>query len=582
MKNIKLAPERDANLTAFGLQTLKDRYLLPGEGPQDLFARVASAYSDDDAHAQRIYDYISKLWFMPATPVLSNGGTTKGLPISCFLNHMGDSLKSIAATWDENIWLASRGGGIGTNVSPVRSIGEAVGQVGESSGVIPFIKVMDSLTLGISQGSQRRGSAAVYMDVHHPEIEEFTEIRKPTGDTNRRSLNIHHGVNITDEFMEAVREGTDFNLISPKTGEVRKTISARSLWQKILETRIATGEPYLLFIDTVNKAAPEAYKVNDLKVGHSNLCVEVHLAANEERTAVCCLSSVNVETFDEWRKDPMFIEDIMRFLDNVLQDFINRAEPEFKRAIYSATRSRDVGLGIMGFHSYLQNNGIPFASAMAKSLNRSIFKLLSEKSLQASVKLGAEKGPAPDTLNTSRPERFVHKMAIAPTASISIIAGGTSAGIEPIPACVFSHKTLSGTFTVRNQALERKLESLGHNTADVWASILEHQGSVQHLDFLPDYDKAVFETAFEIDQRWIVELACDRAPLIDQGQSVNLFIPADVDKWDLHMLHWRAWEGGLRSLYYLRSKSIQRASYAKLEAPAKSDEDKYEQCLACE
>ena len=338
MNTIRLAPERDALLTNFGLETLKDRYLLPGETPQDLFARVATAYADDTNHAQRLYEYMSKLWFMPSTPILSNGGTGRGLPISCFLNTVDDSLYSIANTWNENVWLAARGGGIGTHWGDVRAIGERVGEVGQSSGVIPFIKVMDSLTLAISQGSLRRGSAAVYLDIDHPEIEEFIELRKPTGDMNRRSLNIHHGVNITDYFMECVRRGEDFELKSPLTGEVIKTVSARAIWQKILETRIATGEPYLLFVDTVNDAAPEAYKAQGLKVKQSNLCSEITLATDQSRTAVCCLSSVNLEKYWEWTGDPLFIRDVMSFLDNVMSDFIARAPKEFGRAINSAFR----------------------------------------------------------------------------------------------------------------------------------------------------------------------------------------------------------------------------------------------------
>jgi ribonucleoside-diphosphate reductase alpha chain len=567
VEGVRIDPSRDALLTDFGKKTLEDRYLLPGESFQGMFARVATAYADDSAHAQRIYDYISKLWFMPATPVLSNGGADRGLPISCFLNGVSDSLDGIVETWNENVWLASNGGGIGTYWGNVRSIGEKVGQNGQTSGIIPFIRVMDSLTLAISQGSLRRGSAAVYLDIHHPEIEEFLEIRKAAGDFNRKSLNLHHGINITDEFMEAVREDRMFGLRSPKTTTVIKEVSARSLWQKILEIRMATGEPYLIFSDTVNNAMPAHQRQLGLKVRQSNLCSEImlhtgpdHLGA--DRTAVCCLSSVNAEKFLEWKGEEMFLEDVFRFLDNVLEDFIDRAPPEMARAVYSAKRERSVGLGLMGFHSFLQSQGVPMESATAKSWNNAMFKHLRRGADAASVKLAKERGPCPDAADCGVMARFSHKLAIAPTASISIICGGTSAGVEPIPANIYTHKTLSGSFSVKNPFLEATLDKTGHNTPAVWASILEHEGSVQHLDFLSEHDKLVFRTAFEIDQRWIIELAADRTPYICQGQSLNLFLPADIDKWDLHMLHWSAWEKGLKSLYYCRSKSLQRAQFA--------------------
>ncbi|MFN3912143.1 ribonucleoside-diphosphate reductase subunit alpha [Hyphomonas sp.] len=584
-------PSRDSLLTDFGKKTLDDRYLLPGETYQDMFARVASAYADDAAHAQRLYDYISKLWFMPATPVLSNGGADRGLPISCFLNQVGDSLDDIVETWTENVWLASNGGGIGTYWGNVRSIGEKVGQNGQTSGIIPFIRVMDSLTLAISQGSLRRGSAACYLDIHHPEIEEFLEIRKASGDFNRKSLNLHHGINITDAFMEAVRNDEDFPLISPKSGDVLKTVNARKLWQKILELRMQTGEPYLLFTDTVNNAMPAHQKRLGLKVTQSNLCSEITLPTGVDhrgvdRTAVCCLSSVNAETFLEWSKEPMFMEDIFRFLDNVLEDFIERAPPEMARAVYSAKRERSVGLGVMGFHSFLQAMNVSMESATAKSLNLKIFKHIRQGADAASVKLAKERGPCEDARDVGMMARFSNKLAVAPTASISIICGGTSAGIEPIPANVYTHKTLSGSFTVKNQQLETLLETKGLNTPEIWGSILEHEGSVQHLDCLDAYEKDIYKTAFELDQRWIIELAADRTPFICQSQSLNLFLPGDIDKWDLHMLHWTAWERGLKSLYYCRSKSIQRASFAgseRIEAEkldvARTD---YDECLACQ
>ncbi|WP_243746589.1 ribonucleoside-diphosphate reductase subunit alpha [Zavarzinia compransoris] len=583
--DLTLVRARDAKLTAFGKATLDDRYLMPGESYQDLFARVACAYADDVDHAQRLYDAISNLWFMPATPVLSNGGTTRGLPISCFLNSVPDSLDGIVETWNENVALASNGGGIGTYWGRVRSIGEAVKGCGETSGIIPFIHVMDALTLAISQGSLRRGSAAVYLDVHHPEIEEFLEIRKSSGDFNRKGLNLHHGINITDAFMAAVKTGEMFPLISPKSGAVLRHVDARQLWQRILETRLQTGEPYLLFIDTVNKALPRHQRDLGLKVSTSNLCSEITLPTgtdhrDAERTAVCCLSSLNIETYDEWCNEEGFIEDVMRFLDNVLTSFIESAPETMAQAKYSAMRERSVGLGVMGFHSFLQAKGIPFESAMAKSWNMRIFRQIRREADAASVLLAEERGACLDAAERSLKARFSNKIAIAPTASISIICGGASACIEPIPANIYNHKTLSGAFVVRNPYLTDLLAGKGLDTQETWTSILEHEGSVQHLDALDEHEKAVFRTAFEIDQRWLIDLAADRAPFICQSQSLNLYIPADVDKWDLHMLHWSAWARGIKSLYYCRSKSVSRAGFAgKLEAPARKD---YEECLACQ
>jgi ribonucleoside-diphosphate reductase alpha chain len=592
---VEVDHSRDALLTDFGKDTLNDRYLLPGETYQDLFVRVASAYADDAAHAQRVYDYISKLWFMPATPVLSNGGTGRGLPISCYLNSVPDSLEGIVDTWNENVWLASRGGGIGTYWGAVRGIGEPVGLNGKTSGIIPFVRVMDSLTLAISQGSLRRGSAACYLDISHPEIEEFLEIRKPSGDFNRKALNLHHGVLVTDAFMEAVRDGSEWTLKSPKDGSERATVDARSLFQKLVETRLATGEPYIIFIDKVNRSMPRHHRELGLKVSTSNLCSEITLPTGrdhlgKDRTAVCCLSSLNLETWDQWNGDRQFIEDVMRFLDNVLSDYIERAPEEMARAKYSAMRERSVGLGVMGFHSFLQARNIPFEGAMAKSWNLKVFKHISAQVNEASMMLAKERGPCPDAADMGVMERFSCKMAIAPTASISIITGGTSACIEPIPANIYTHKTLSGSFSIKNPYLEKLLIEKSKNSDAVWNSILERGGSVQHLDFLTPEEKDVFKTSFEIDQRWLIELAADRTPYIDQATSLNLFIPADVDKWDLLMLHYRAWELGIKSLYYLRSKSVQRAGFAGgVEADNTAEAPKYElattdydECLACQ
>ncbi len=565
---------RDALLTDFGRATLSDRYLMPGEGFQDLFARVASYYGDDAAHAQRLYDYISKLWFMPATPVLSNGGTNRGLPISCFLNEASDSLDGIVGLWNENVWLASKGGGIGSYWGNLRSIGEKVGAVGKTSGVIPFIRVMDSLTLAISQGSLRRGSAAVYLPVWHPEIEEFVEIRRPTGgDPNRKALNLHHGILVSDAFMRAVEADEAWALLSPKDGAVVRSISARGLWIRILTARIETGEPYLIFSDHVSRAQPDHHKLAGLEVKTSNLCSEITLPTGrdqhgKERTAVCCLCSLNLETWFEWEKHPTFIEDVMRFLDNVLQDFIDRAPSEMAKAKYSAMRERSVGLGVMGFHSFLQALNVPWESVVAKVWNKRIFRHIRAGADAASYVLAEERGACPDAAEYGVMERFSHKMSLAPTASISIIAGNASPGIEPIAANVFLQKTLSGSFTVRNRHLQKLLEAKGMDNDEVWSSITLSQGSVQHLDFLTADEKAVYKTAFELDQRWIIEHAADRAPFICQSQSVNVFLPANVHKRDLHQIHFMAWKKGVKSLYHCRSLSIARADNVSEKAVA--------------
>jgi ribonucleoside-diphosphate reductase alpha chain len=562
---VRIDRSRDALLTDFGKATLDDRYLLPGETYQDLFARVASAYGDDAAHAQRIYDYISRLWFMPATPVLSNGGTTRGLPISCFLNEASDSLDGIVGLWNENVWLAAKGGGIGSYWGNLRGIGEKVGRNGKTSGVIPFIRVMDSLTLAISQGSLRRGSAACYLPVNHPEIEEFLEMRRPTGgDPNRKALNLHHGVLIPDAFMRAVEADEEWALVSPKDGALMRKVSARSLWIRILTARIETGEPYIIYSDHVNRARPEHHKLAGLEVKTSNLCSEITLPTGldqhgEQRTAVCCLSSLNCETWFEWKDDAQFIPDVMRFLDNVLQSFIDTAPDSMARAKYSAMRERSVGLGVMGFHSFLQKMNVPFESVVAKVWNKKMFKHVREQADVASRMLAEERGPCPDAAEYGFMERFSNKIAIAPTASISIICGGASPGIEPIAANVYNHKTLSGSFIVRNPYLQKLLAKHGRDDDETWTSVTVTKGSVQHLDFLDEQEKAVFKTAFELDQRWVVEHAADRTPYICQSQSVNLFLPANVHKRDLHQIHMTAWKKGVKSLYYCRSLSIQRA-----------------------
>ena len=545
---------------------------------------------------------MSRHWFMPATPVLSNGGTERGLPISCFLNEASDSLEGIVGLWNENVWLASKGGGIGSYWGNLRSIGENVGRNGKTSGVIPFIRVMDSLTLAISQGSLRRGSAAVYLPVWHPEIEEFIEMRRPTGgDPNRKALNLHHGILVSDAFMRAVEADEDWALVSPKDRAHIRTVSARGLWIRILTARMEQGEPYIIYSDHVNSARPDHHKLAGLEVKTSNLCAEITLPTGidqhgKQRTAVCCLSSLNLETWFDWKDHPLFIEDVMRFLDNVLQDFIDRAPDDMARAKYAASRERSVGLGVMGFHSFLQANGVPFESVIAKVWNTRMFRHIRTQADAASRLLAEEKGPCPDAADFGVMERFSHKLAVAPTASISIITGATSPGIEPIAANVFLQKTLSGSFTVRNRHLQRLLAAKGRDTDEVWSSITLTKGSVQHLDFLTQDEKDVFKTAFEIDQRWVVEHAADRTPFICQSQSVNLFLPADIHKRDLHQIHLLAWRRGLKSLYYCRSLSIQRADTVSdmlnksdilerdvaLPPVRHAEPTNYEECLACQ
>ena len=603
---VKIDNKKDERLSNFGKAVLKDRYLMPNESYQDLFARVASFYADDQDHANRLYTYISNLWFMPATPILSNGGTDRGLPISCFLNESSDSLEGIVNLWNENVWLASRGGGIGSYWGNLRSIGETVRGNGKTSGIVPFIKVMDSQTLAISQGSLRRGSAAVYLPIDHPEIEEFIDIRRPNGgDPNRRSLNLHHGIVITDEFMKAVEKDGDFELRSPYTKKAVDVVKARALWIKLLTTRVETGEPYILFIDAVNKAIPDHHKKLGLKVKTSNLCSEITLATGidhlgKDRTAVCCLSSLNLEYYDEWKDNSEIIEDVMRFLDNVLQDFIDKAPDSMAKAKYSAMRERSVGLGVMGFHSFLQSKNVPMESAMSKVWNKKIFQHIKQEVDKASKILAKERGPCPDALDAGSLERFTNKLAIAPTASISIIANNSSPGIEPFAANSFTQKTLTGSFNVRNKNLVKLLESKGKNTEDVWSSITITEGSVQHLDFLDEHEKLVFKTAQEIDQRWVIDLSAERQEYICQAQSLNVFLPGNVSKKYLHEIHFRAWQKGLKSLYYCRSTSVQRADkvstrvenhamFTNAEIAAQEDalsgdeeKSKYEECLACQ
>ena len=569
---------RDSLLSRIGKETLKDRYLLPDETYQQMFKRVAEAYGDDKNHSQRLYDYMSLQWFMPATPILANGGTNRGLPISCFLQSVEDSISDITENWKETSILSSKGGGIGVSYGKVRSIGERVGIVGETCGVIPFIKVNDSLALAISQGNLRRGSAAAYLPIWHGDIEEFLEIRKASGgDPNRKALNMHHGIVIDDKFMEAVESGSTYDLISSATDAVIKTVDARELWIKILTIRLETGEPYLVWGDRLKEATPEFHKEKGLFPIQSNLCSEITLPTNQERTAVCCLSSLNLELWETWKDNQIFIEDIMRFLDNVLEDFITNAPSSMSKAKFSASMERSVGLGAMGFHSYLQSKGIPIDCALAKSINLKMFKGIKDHVDSSNEVLAKERGSCPDAELYGFIRRFSYTMAIAPNASISIICGSTSPGIEPFPANMYQHKSLSGTFTIKNKHLDKLIRSKysTFNVDEVWKQIAQQEGSIQNLDMFTEGEKEVFKTAFEVDQRWLITHAADRQPFIDQAQSLNIFLPSNVDKKSLHNIHFSAWKLGLKTMYYLRSKSIGRAEKVSLTI------GNIDECLSC-
>jgi len=583
--------KRDKYLSEFSHKTLQDRYLIDGEtSPQDAFARAAKAFSDNEAHAQRLYDYASKLWFMFSTPILSNGGTTRGLPISCFLNYVEDSRTGITDHYTENAFLSSVGGGVGGSWSAVRSVGSKTSNGSESTGVIPFMKVVDAEMLAFSQGVTRRGSYAAYLDISHSEVEEFLDVRKPTGgDVNRKSVNLHHGVVVSDAFMELIEgatreEGFDdsWDLIDPHTGKVTKTVSAKTLWVKLIQNRVETGEPYIMFGDTVQNALPDCQKDKGLKVNHSNLCSEITLATDEDRTAVCCLSSVNLEEYDEWRNDENFIPDLIRMLDNVISYFVENAPPELARAVYSARNERSLGLGAMGFHAYLQRNNIPFESAMAKGANMKMFQHIKSEALNATKTLAMERGEAPDAAGYG--VRNVHLLAVAPNASSSIICGNTSPSIEPYRANAFTQKTKSGSSLLKNEYLEHALQELGEDNEEVWKSIITNNGSIQHLDFLDDWTKDVFKTAVEIDQRWVIEMAADRQEQICQSQSLNIFFPANVSKQELHAIHMMAWKRKVKTLYYLRSEAIKRAETVSDEALRQYIFDSIddEGCLACE
>jgi ribonucleoside-diphosphate reductase alpha chain len=594
MSEIKIDFSRDQLFDELGLKRLKESYMTKNENsPQERFAFVSQQFSSNPEHAQRLYDYSSKHWLSYSTPILSYGRTKNGLPISCFLNFMQDSAHGLVDTLSETNWLSMLGGGVGVHVK-IRSAGD------KSTGIMPHMKIYDASSLAYRQGKTRRGSYAAYLDISHPDIIQFLEIRKPTGDQNLRCLNLHHGINIGDDFMNIIEKcmldpnaDDTWELRDPNSDVVKEKISAKELWQRILEMRMQTGEPYLCFIDTANRALPEWLKKEELKIHGSNLCNEVFLCTNEERTAVCCLSSLNLEYYDEWKDDPNFVSDVAEMLDNVLQNFIENAPDEISRARYSAERERSVGLGTLGFHAYLQKKHIPFESALAKSANMKIFKNIRSKMDEANIRLANERGACPDAAKHGYNVRFSHMMALAPNASTSLIMGNTSPSIEPYRANVFRQDTLSGAHVYKNRflekILEKKCEELKLDINDVWASIIANDGSVQHLDWLDEYTKAVYKTANELDQRWIIELAGDRQEFVDQGQSVNIFFRPDVNIKYLHAVHFQAWKSGLKGLYYCRSDKLRKADRVGQKVERKKIEDEIDlkklaegdECLAC-
>ena len=585
---IKIDTKRDENLSEQSQKLLKDYYCKDGEkSPQQAFARAAVAFSAGDMElAQRVYDYVSKGWFMFPSPILSNapnpGEKAKALPISCFLSYVPDTLEGLIDHTSELRWLSVKGGGVGGHWSDVRAVSD------KAPGPMPFLHTVDADMVAYRQGRTRKGSYAAYLDISHPDIIEFMNMRVPTGDVNRKNLNLHHAVNMPDKFMEAVGQNKDWDLIDPADGTVRDTMPARKLWELALETRYRTGEPYVNFIDTANRALPQTQKDLGLKINGSNLCIEIHLATNEERTAVCCLSSVNLEHYDEW-KDTNMIGDLIRFLDNVLQFFIDNAPDEIERARYSAERERSLGLGAMGFHSYLQRNAIPFESEEAVRANKEVSEHIYTQALDESLKMGEERGEAPDMEGTGR--RNAHMLAIAPNANSSMIVD-TSPSIEPWKANAFTSRTRVGSHLNKNKYLEQILEEMGKNTEEVWTSIITNGGSVQHLDFLDPIIKEIYKTAIELDQNWVIRHAADRQKYVCQGQSVNLFFPAGADKAYLHEVHYAAWKHGVKGLYYLRtetsnraenvSEKVEREKLDSIVAEFNNQEEDQNSCVACE
>jgi ribonucleoside-diphosphate reductase alpha chain len=587
---IKIDLTRDSLFDSLGLQRLKESYMKDDEvSPQERFAFVSEAFSSNPEHAQRLYEYSSKHWLSYSTPILSFGRSKRGLPISCFLNYMDDSAEGLVANLSETNWLSMLGGGVGVHLG-IRNSDD------KSTGVMPHLKMYDASSLAYRQGRTRRGSYAAFLDVSHPDIIQFLEMRKPTGDQNMRTLNLNHGVNISDKFMQVIERcmkdpeaNDDWELVNPANGEVAEVVSAKYLWQKMLELRMTTGEPYFIFIDTANRDMPEWLQAQDLKINGSNLCTEIFLPTSADRTAVCCLSSLNLEYYDDWRGVDLFIPDVMEMLDNVLNYFLDNAPHHIRRAVYSASRERSVGLGTLGFHAYLQKNRMAIDGVMSKLTNRDIFKYIKKECERADNNLVLKRGACPDAAEFGIERRFSHHMAIAPNASSSLIMGNTSPSIEPYRANVFRQDTLSGAHVYRNRFLVKRLAELGLDNDDTWASIIAHDGSVQHLD-IPEDVKEVFKTAMEIDQRWLVELAADRQEFIDQGQSVNLFFQPNTTIAYLHAVHFMAWKQGLKSLYYLRSDKVRKAEKVGAQVKRQRIEETIdmtaiangETCLACE
>lgn len=590
---IQIDESRDDLFDKLGIQRLQESYMRDEETtPQERFAYVSKSFSSNPEHAQRLYEYSSKHWLSYSTPILSYGRSKRGMPISCFLNYIEDTADGLVQNFSETAWLSMLGGGVGIGFG-IRSADE------KSVGVMPHLKTYDASSLAYRQGKTRRGSYAAYLDISHPDIMMFLEMRKPTGDQNMRALNLHHGINISDRFMEVVERcmqdpdaDDGFNLCDPHSGAVRETVSAKALWQKILELRMETGEPYIHFIDQSNRKMPEFQKELGLKIHQSNLCSEIILPTNEERTAVCCLSSVNLENYDAWSKDPMFLKDMAEMLDNVLQFFIDNAPDSVARAKFSATRERSIGIGALGFHAYLQKKGIAWESAIAKGANMRMFRLIRSKLDEANLQLGKSRGEAPDAKGTGK--RFSHVMAIAPNASSSIIMGNTSPSIEPFRANAYRQDTLSGAFLNKNKYLDQLIKAKCEEDSkldydETWSSIIANDGSVQHLKCLTDDEKYIYKTSMEIDQRWLIEHAADRQSFIDQAQSLNLFFRPDVNIKYLHAIHYLAWKQGLKTLYYCRSEKLGKADRVskRIERQVINEIDMSalvndEECIACE
>jgi ribonucleoside-diphosphate reductase alpha chain len=590
---IKIDLERDKLFDELGIKRLQESYMKENEtSPQQRFAFVSKAFGSNPEHSQRLYDYSSRHWLSYSTPILSFGRSKRGLPISCFLNYIEDTAEGLVDNLSETNWLSMLGGGVGIGFG-IRSADD------KSTGIMPHLKIYDASSLAYRQGRTRRGSYAAYLDISHPDIIPFLEMRKPTGDPNVRCLNLHHGINITDDFMNIIEKcmldpdyDDSWQLIDPNSKEVRETVSAKMLWQMILELRMHTGEPYIHYIDTSNRMMPQWLKDLGLKINQSNLCSEIILPTNEERTAVCCLSSLNLETYDDWIDNKLFLRDVAEMLDNVLQYFIDNAPDSISRARYSASRERSIGIGALGFHAYLQRNKIPFEGVMAKVTNNKIFKHIKEGLDDANKQLGAERGEAPDAMGTGN--RFSHVMAIAPNASSSIIMGNTSPSIEPYRANAYRQDTLSGSYLNKNRWLDELIIEVSNEKPegwydDVWSSIIANDGSVQHLDWMSDHDKDVFKTSMEIDQRWVIDLAADRQVFIDQAQSLNLFFRPDANIKYVHAIHFMAWKKGVKTLYYCRSEKIGKADKVskKIERQVIKELDMAEiaagnDCIACE